>query len=78
MGHQLTPQIEGQFQNDGSLIRSHCSKTVAASSYMEFPFEEKEEERIKVNHMKGRRSKLVEVKHRGIQYWRQREKLRRN
>lgn len=38
---QLIQQSEGQIQTEGSLIRSHCSKTVALSSYREFPFEKK-------------------------------------
>lgn len=37
--NQLTQQREGHFHTEGSLIRSHRSKTAALSSYREFPFE---------------------------------------
>lgn len=41
--NQLTQQREGHFHTEGSLIRSHRSKTAALSSHWEFPFEEKRE-----------------------------------
>lgn len=43
IAYQLIQQSEGHFQTGRSLIRSHRSKTVALSSYREFPFEIKRE-----------------------------------
>ena len=54
MVYLLVQQVEGQFQTEGSLIRSHCSKTAVISSYRDFPFEERRgEERVEVKKRTG-------------------------
>lgn len=68
---QLIQQSEGHFQTEGSLIRSHCSKAWALSSYREFPFEKRGLQRTEEKGGKGRgeaseeedkRGELVEVR----------------